>query len=162
MTFVVILNLVVSTFSQTVQPQFPVKRQETPETWRRDGQLAIEARKRQKINKGKAKNVILFIGDGMGVTTITASRILEGQLRGTSGEENRLSFEEFPFTALSKTYSANQQTSDSAPTMSAIISGIKTNEGVLSVNQNAVHGDYKTVDGNKTKTLLEMAEENGK
>ncbi len=162
MTFAVILNFVVSTFSQTIQPQFPVKRQETPETWRRDGQSAIDARKRQKINKGKAKNVILFIGDGMGVTTITASRILEGQLRGTSGEENRLSFEEFPFTALSKTYSVNQQTSDSAPTMSAIISGIKTNEGVLSVNQNAIHGDYKTVDGNKTKTLLEMAEENGK
>ncbi len=162
MTFAVILSFVVSTFSQTVQPQFPVKRQETPETWRRDGQSAIDARKRQKINKGKAKNVILFIGDGMGVTTITASRILEGQLRGTSGEENRLSFEEFPFTALSKTYSANQQTSDSAPTMSAIITGIKTNEGVLSVNQNAVHGDYKTVAGNKTKTLLEMAEENGK
>lgn len=161
-TLAVILSFVISTFSQTVQPQFPVKRQETPETWRQDGQAAIDARKKQKINKGKAKNVILFIGDGMGVTTLTASRILEGQLRGMSGEENRLSFEEFPYTALSKTYSANQQTSDSAPTMSAIISGIKTNEGVLSVNQNAVHGDYKTVDGNKTKTLFEMAEENGK
>ncbi len=148
--------------SISAQPQFPVKRAETPGTWRRDGQAAIEARKRQKINKRKAKNVILFIGDGMGVTTLTAARILEGQIRGASGEENRLSFEEFPYTALSKTYSANQQTSDSAPTMSAIITGIKTNEGVLSVNQNAVHGDYKTVAGNQTKTLLEMAEENGK
>ena len=162
LAFIVILSFVVSTSSQTVQPQFPVKRQETPETWRRDGQAAIEARKKQKINKRKAKNVILFVGDGMGITTLTAARILEGQLRGVSGEENRLSFEEFPYTALSKTYSANQQTSDSAPTMSAIITGVKTNEGVLSVNQNAVHGDYKTVDGNKTKTLLEMAEDNGK
>ncbi len=161
-TIAVILSFVISTFSQIIHSQFPVKREETPRTWRRDGQAAIEARKRQKINKRKAKNVILFIGDGMGVTTLTAARILEGQMRGASGEENRLSFEEFPYTALSKTYSANQQTSDSAPTMSAIISGIKTNEGVLSVNQNAVHGDYKTVDGNRTKTLLEMAEENGK
>src|ERR1044071_9344771 len=110
----------------------------------------------------KGKSVILFIGDGMGVSTLTASRILEGQLRGQSGEENRLSFEEFPFSALSKTYSANQQTSDSAPTMSAIITGVKTDEGILSVNQNVVHDDYKTVAGNETKTLLEYAEESGR
>ena len=161
-TFAVILSFVLSTFAQTPQPQFPVKRQETPETWRRNGEAAIAARKNQKIYTGKAKNVILFIGDGMGVTTITASRILEGQLRGESGEENHLSFEDFPFTALSKTYSANQQTSDSAPTMTAIITGVKTNEGILSINQNGVHDKYKTVKSNELKTLLEMAEEDGK
>ena len=158
----IILSFVLSTFAQTSQPQFPVKRKETPETWRQNGEAAIAARKNQKIYKGKAKNVILFVGDGMGISTLTAARILEGQMRGESGEENRLSFEEFPFTALSKTYSANQQTSDSAPTMTAIITGIKTDEGVLSVNQNVVHNDYKTVKGNETKSLLEMAEENGK
>ena len=148
--------------AQTVRPLFPVKRAESAETWRRDGWVAIERAKREKIRTGRAKNVILFMGDGMGITTLTASRILEGQLRGESGEENRLSFEEFPFSALSKTYSTNQQTADSAPTMSAIISGVKTDEGVLSVNQNIVRGDYKTVQGNETKTLLEMAEEAGK
>ncbi|MBX7173221.1 MAG: alkaline phosphatase [Pyrinomonadaceae bacterium] len=153
------VTLLITTFAQT--NQFPVKRVETPETWSRDGWNAIEQAKKVKIRKGKAKNVILFIGDGMGITTLTASRILEGQLRGESGEENRLSFEEFPFSAFSKTYSTNQQTSDSAPTMSAIISGIKTDEGVLSVNQNVVHGDYQTVKGNETTTLLEMAEMKG-
>lgn len=141
---------------------FPTKRQETPDSWRRDGEAAIQARKNQQKFGNRAKNVILFLGDGMGVTTITASRILEGQMRGESGEENKLSFEQFPFVALSKTYSANQQTSDSAPTMSAIMTGIKTDEGVLSVNQNIVREDYRTVKGNETKTLLEMAEENGK
>ena len=35
---------------------------------------------------GRARNVILFLGDGMGVSTVTAARILEGQLRGESGE----------------------------------------------------------------------------
>ena len=160
--FFCILVLFSLTGAQTVQPLFPVKRQESAETWRRDGWAAIERAKREKIRTGKAKNVILFMGDGMGVTTLTASRILEGQLRGESGEENRLSFEEFPFSALSKTYSTNQQTSDSAPTMSAIISGVKTDEGVLSVDQDVVRGDYKTVAGNETKTLLEMAEEAGK
>lgn len=141
---------------------FPTKRAETPETWRRDGEAAIQARKNQRKFGSRAKNVILFLGDGMGVTTITASRILEGQMRGESGEENKLSFEQFPSVALSKTYSANQQTSDSAPTMTAIMTGVKTDEGVLSVNQNVTREDYRTVKGNEAKTLLEMAEDDGK
>jgi alkaline phosphatase len=162
-SILVLFTFLFSTINgQKVLPLFPIKRQESSDSWRRDGWAAIERAKSEKIRTGRAKNVILFIGDGMGVTTLTASRILEGQLRGESGEENRLSFEDFPFSALSKTYSANQQTSDSAPTMSAIISGVKTDEGVLSVNQNIVRGDYKTVKGNETKTLLEMAEEAGK
>ncbi len=153
-------SLFVSGFAQTIS--FPVKRTESAETWRRDGWAAIDNAKKQKFRKGKAKNVILFVGDGMGVSTLTAARIFEGQQRGESGEENRLSFEEFPFSALSKTYGANQQTSDSAPTMSAIITGVKTDEGIISVNQNVRLADYKTVAGNETKTLLEYAEEAGK
>jgi alkaline phosphatase len=52
--------------------------------------------------KGSAKNVILFFGDGMGVSTVTASCILEGQLNGQLGEENNLSFDLFPFSGLAK------------------------------------------------------------
>ena len=155
-------SIVITSFAQTSQTNFPVKRPESAETWLSDGRAAIERAKALKPIKKKAKNVILFLGDGMGVTTLTAARIFEGQMRGESGEENRLSFEEFPYNALSKTYSANQQTSDSAPTMSAIMTGVKTDEGVLSVNQNIVRGDYKTVKGNETKTLLETAEDAGK
>src|ERR1043165_1520858 len=158
----VCLLLIASLVGQAVRDPFPVKRAESAATWTRDGWAAIDAAKGQKIRTGPAKNVILFIGDGMGVSTRTAARIFEGQMRGESGEENRLSFENFPYSALSKTYSANQQTSDSAPTMSAIITGVKTDEGILSVNQNVVHDDYKTVAGNETKTLLEYAEESGR
>ena len=157
-----LISLVFSSIAQVVQSPFPVKRAESAETWRRDGWNAIDRAKKQKLRTGKAKNVILFIGDGMGVATLTAARIFEAQRRGESGEENRLSFEEFPFSALSKTYSANQQTSDSAPTMTAIISGVKTDEGILSVDQNVVRANYKTVSGNETTTLLEMAEDAGK
>src|SRR4051812_46339507 len=142
---IALFSLLISDFGQTVAPPFPVKRAESAETWRRDGWNAIDKAKLEKIRKGPAKNVILFIGDGMGVSTLTAARIFEGQRRGESGEENRLSFEDFPNAALSKTYTANQQTSDSAPTMSAIMTGVKTDEGVLSVDQRVVHGDYKTV-----------------
>src|SRR4051812_26653135 len=157
----VLFNLLLLTPAQTAPDRFPVKRPESAGTWRAGGWDAIQAAKAVKPITTPAKNIILFIGDGMGVSTLTASRIFEGQQRGESGEENRLSFEDFPFSALSKTYSANQQTSDSAPTMSAIISGVKTDEGVLSVNQNVIHGDYRTVKGNETKTLLEYAEEAG-
>ena len=147
---------------QSSQNRFPTKRIETPETWKKGGKVAI-ARAKQKQNfNSKAKNVVLFVGDGMGISTITAARILEGQLRGESGEENLLSFEKFPYSAFSRTYSANQQTSDSAPTMSAIVSGVKTDEGFIFVNQNAIFNDHKTVKGNETPSILEMAEKNGK
>ena len=91
----------------------------------------------------------------MGISTLTAARILEGQLRGESGEENLLSFEGFPYSAFSRTYSVNQQTSDSAPTMSAIITGIKTFEGAISVTQDAKSGDFASQAGNEAETLLE-------
>ncbi|MGI8495159.1 MAG: alkaline phosphatase [Pyrinomonadaceae bacterium] len=145
-----------------IQPPFPVKRPESAESWLNGGKAAIERAKNLKPIKKRAKNVILFIGDGMGVSTLTASRIFEGQQQGASGEENRLSFEEFPYSALSKTYSANQQTSDSAPTMSAIVTGVKTNEGLLSVNQTVKRRNFNSVRGNETLTVLEMAEKSGK
>ncbi|MEJ7624798.1 MAG: alkaline phosphatase [Pyrinomonadaceae bacterium] len=156
-----IFALNMSPFAQTL-PDFPVKRPENVDTWRRDGWAAIEKAKNLRPRTGKAKNVILFVGDGMGISTLTAARIFEGQQKGESGEENQLSFEQFPYTALSKTYSVNQQTSDSAPTMSAIVSGVKTDEGVISVNQNVRHADYRTVAGNETKTILAHAEESGR
>ncbi len=149
-------------YAQGPAKSFPVKRSETPDTWLRDGWNAIEKAKREKARNGKAKNVILFVGDGMGVSTVTAARIFQGQFGGASGEENRLSFEEFPYSALAKTYSVNQQTSDSAPTASAMVTGVKTDEDVLSINQNVVRGDFRTVTGNETKTILEMAEESGR
>lgn len=156
----ILLAISSMTLAQTPQAPFPVKRTESAETWRSGGWAAVDAAKRVKTRK-KAKNVILFVGDGMGISTLTAARIFQAQQRGESGEENHLSFEMFPHTALSKTYSANQQTSDSAPTMSAIITGVKTDEGVISVDQNVVHSDWKTVAGNETKSLLAYAEDAG-
>ena len=49
-----------------------------------------------------AKNVILFLGDGMGVSTVTGGRIFAGQKKGMSGEEHMLSFERFPSLGLAK------------------------------------------------------------
>ncbi len=141
--------------------RFSVKRPESRETWLRDGQAAIERTRKILSRKTKAKNVILFVGDGMGVATVSAARILDGQRRGESGEENFLSFERFPSVGLSKTYSVNQQTSDSAPTMSAIVTGIKTRDGVISVDQNVRSNDHTSVKGNEATSVLELAEKRG-
>ena len=107
--------------------------------------------------------MILFIGDGMGVSTVTAARILDGQNKGMQGEENQLSFEKFPYLALSKVYSVNQQTPDSAPTMTAMVTGVKTNDGVLAVDQyiEREEPDTEVINAHRLRTILEMAEENG-
>ncbi|HET8806803.1 MAG TPA: alkaline phosphatase [Methylophaga sp.] len=110
----------------------------------------------------KAKNVILFVGDGMGVSTVTAARILEGQMKGESGEENNLSFDMFPFTGLNKTYNVDAQTPDSAGTMTAIMSGVKTDAGVIGVSEHIERGVCSTVEGNELVTALELAELAGK
>ncbi|MBA3440773.1 MAG: alkaline phosphatase [Pyrinomonadaceae bacterium] len=162
--FALIAGTLPSSLSAQEKPSTPRTARrpvENREQWYRDGQQAVERAKRLRVQQGKAKNVILFVGDGMGISTVTAARILEGQMRGESGEENVLSFERLPYVALSKTYSANQQTSDSAPTMTAIITGVKTNDGLISVNQDVVRGDHTTVKGNELMTLLEIAEQGG-
>lgn len=83
--------------------------------------------------KAKAKNVILFIGDGMGISTITAARIFDGQSQGKKGEEHQLAFDSFENLALIKTYNTNAQVPDSAGTATAIMSGYKTNIGAINV-----------------------------
>jgi len=50
----------------------------------------------------KAKNIIMFLGDGMPLATVAAARILKGQRLGNTGEESSLSFERFPYTGLSR------------------------------------------------------------
>ena len=49
-----------------------------------------------------AKNVILFIGDGMGVSTVSAARIYQAQLRGLNYKDAVLAWENFPYTALTR------------------------------------------------------------
>lgn len=135
----------------------------TPEDWFNAGRQTVIDAKHLKPNQRYAKNVILFVGDGMGISTITASRIYDGQQKGGHGEENSLSFEKLPYLALSKTYSVNQQTPDSAPTMTAMVTGVKSNDGFISVNHTLSRGEpnASVIDANKLTTILEQAKEDG-
>lgn len=131
---------------------------ETPAWWYRAG--AAQAAERGAMS-GKAKNVILFIGDGMSLTTVAAARILEGQRMGQPGEEHALSWEVFPHTAFSKTYNTDTQTPDSAGTMTAMATGVKTRAGVLSIGQQAARGDCPGALASPLLTLWELAENVG-
>lgn len=67
-----------------------------------------QTKKFSTLNENVAKNVILFLGDGMGVPVLAATRVYIG------GEKESLSFEKFPFVGMSKTYCADQMVADSA------------------------------------------------
>jgi alkaline phosphatase len=106
---------------------------------------------------GEATNVIFFLGDGMGPTTVTASRIYR------YGESGALNMEKLRRTARIKTFSQNGQTTDSAPSMSAYMTGVKMDNDVLSMSASTKH--LPTCDpgnGTPVTTLLELAKAAGK
>ena len=51
-----------------------------------------------------------------------------------TGEEGYLSWEKFPYSALSKTYNTDQQTPDSAGTATAFMTGVKSKAGEIFLN----------------------------
>lgn len=137
-----------------VPPPAVQPRDETPARWFRAGAAAARA---NAPGPAHAKNVIVFLGDGMSIPTITAARILDGQRKGGSGEENRLSFENFPASAFSKTYETDQQTPDSAGTMTAIMTGVKTRAGFIGIDQVPNRGDCAASQGHELVSALELA-----
>ncbi len=110
------------------------------------------------------KNIIVFIGDGMGISTITAGRIFVGQEKGQMGEENMLSFDTFPQLALIKTYNTNAQVPDSAGTATAILSGYKTNIGAVNIKpvSDVQKMFLEGCGGDVSPTLTDKAKTSGK
>ena len=72
--------------------------------WNEQGRLSIEEALKRRDNTRIAKNVIMFLGDGMGVSTITAGRIRKGQMNGQLGEDFLTEMEQFHHLGLAKTY----------------------------------------------------------
>ncbi|KAI5698900.1 hypothetical protein M8J76_009732 [Diaphorina citri] len=76
------------------------------EFWYKDAQEGIRRRLalfgESHLPEDRAKNIILMVGDGMGLSTLTASRILKGQRMGIHGEEYHLAWDKFPAVALAK------------------------------------------------------------
>ncbi len=105
------------------------------------------------------KRVIFFLGDGMGMATQTAARIY------SVGEEGDLTMDTLPETAFIKTHSNDAQVTDSAPSMSAYMTGVKANNEVIAMTANTVAyaptADFTTTlvagNGQTVTTLLELA-----
>lgn len=110
----------------------------------------------------KAKNVILFVGDGMGISTITAARIYAGQKRGLDGESHELIMETLPHMALSRTYSHDYQVADSAATATAMISGVKTKTRVVGLRAGVSVNNCASGEGQGTDSLFDIAENAGR
>jgi len=88
------------------------------------------------------KNIILFIGDGMGISQITAGKIAKGNLN----------IERFKVIGLLTTHTQNTLITDSAAAGTALATGYKTYNGAISVSK----------EGKPIKTIVEYAEENQK
>ncbi|XP_016158991.1 PREDICTED: alkaline phosphatase, tissue-nonspecific isozyme [Ficedula albicollis] len=139
------------------------EREKDPEYWRRQAQETLRnALRLQRLNQNVAKNLILFLGDGMGVSTVTAARILKGQLQHGQGEESLLEMDKFPFVALAKTYNTNAQVPDSAGTATAYLCGVKANEGTLGVSAGVTRDRCNTTKGQEVTSILRWAKEAGK
>ncbi|XP_027220591.2 alkaline phosphatase isoform X3 [Penaeus vannamei] len=115
-------------------------------------------------NWNVAKNVIIFLGDGMGITANTAARIFKGQKKGMNGEEGYMTWERFPNAALLKTYNVDKQVPDSAGTATAYLCGVKANYYTLGVDSEVTLGDCAAARNPiyHTPSILQWAQEAGK
>lgn len=137
-----------------------------PEFWRslaRSQMLKRIDEQNKKRNK-KAKNIIMFLGDGMSLNTVTAARILKGQRQNKTGEESFLFFEEFPIVGLSKTYCTNSQVADSACSATAYLTGVKTNFYMAGVTAEVEYNNCSASSNpaNHVSSLADWAQKAGK
>uniref|UniRef100_A0A224XEP7 Alkaline phosphatase n=1 Tax=Panstrongylus lignarius TaxID=156445 RepID=A0A224XEP7_9HEMI len=105
------------------------------EYWMKAGRQELAKSLEREANTGVARNVIIFVGDGMGPNTVTASRIYK------AGETGHLSFEQFPYIGLLKTYIVDKQVPDSAATATSMFCGIKNNYETAGVDASVRFGD---------------------
>jgi len=140
-----------------VPPNGPVE-ERSRAFWENHGQNLLRQKAEQKLNVNKAKNLIIFIGDGMGISTQTATRAYMGN------ENMEMAFEKFPFAGLSKPYCINYKVPDSSCTATAILTGIKTNYGVISMIGNVslrdCAGQQNT--NNHVDSIFKYAQDAGK
>ena len=135
----------------------PAVPQQSGDDYYLNAQAAIDAKIAARGLR-PAKNVILFVGDGMSIPTITAARIYAGQKRGVDGESYKLTMDQLPYSALSKTYSHDAQIADSASTATAMMSGVKTNSRTLGITGDASYDNCASIEGHKTDSIFEIAE----
>jgi alkaline phosphatase len=115
LVIIIVLSTAISSFSETSLSQTPVK---------------------------EVKNIILFIGDGMGTAQVYGAM---------TASDHKLILESFPFSGFSKTYSYDNYVTDSGAGGTAIACGIKTRNGMVGMSPDSV----------PVSSILEIAHKNG-
>ncbi|KAH8247710.1 hypothetical protein KR038_008791 [Drosophila bunnanda] len=156
-----------------IGPQFKLEDQQSSKKEPQDAQfwhnvalrqLEKTIKQAEKVGENsyrkKAKNIIIFIGDGMGVSTISAGRIYKGQyLKHGQGEEESLVFDDFPNTGMAKTYNVDKQVPDSAGTATALFTGSKTHYGAIGMDATRSKTNAKS---GRVENIMEWAQKEGK
>ncbi|XP_033611157.1 membrane-bound alkaline phosphatase isoform X2 [Cryptotermes secundus] len=152
-----------ATHTQTVRPLHDVREMDA-EYWNTGAQSTLHQKLARRLLTGRAKNVILFLGDGLSIPTLAASRAYLGQSQGHTGEETVLSFEAFPHTGLSKTYCVDSQVADSACSATAYLGGVKANIGTIGVMAKVKLNDCKGMRNasNQVTSILKWSQDAGK
>ncbi|XP_069689290.1 alkaline phosphatase-like isoform X3 [Periplaneta americana] len=109
-----------------------------------------------------AKNVILFVGDGLGMATLTAARILKGQRRDQSGEEEQLAWDQFPAVALARTYNNDAQIGESSACATALLCGVKANYETVGLDSTGRFNICYSSFSSRVPSILNWAQEQGK
>ena len=105
----------------------------------------VETTPYRSVKTSQVRNVILFIGDGMGLGPIALARTT------AVGLDGKLYMERMPVTGFVRTHSADALVTDSAAAATALATGMKTNNGMVSVGP----------EGEKYPTILEAAQSKG-
>lgn len=143
--------------SNFVPPSGPTE-EKSQRFWVNQGQNLLNDKLNANLNLNIAKNLVIFIGDGMGISTQMAARAYKGN------ERSELSFEKFPFSGLSKTYCINYQVPDSGCTATAILAGVKNNYATINVdgNVNLRNCTAQLDEKNHVDTIFKFAQDAGK
>merc|ERR1719244_1737359 len=169
-----ILSLVtVSVFSHDFHPRPGLKANkeksydlalEDKNFWLEKGDKELDEALSLTPNTNIAKNIIIFIGDGMSLPTVTAARVYKGQKAGSlEGSSASLSWESLPYVGLSKTYNSDYMVSASASTAFAMYSGVKTAGYTMGYDNTIVNMKLDSVENaTEVDTILHWAQAAGK
>jgi len=135
--------------------------EETVDFWDTEAQQELQdALNEETFNVNVAKNIIMFLGDGMGIPSVSAGRILKGQMHGNSGEETESAMDSFEHTGFSKTYAVNKDGTDSAASATAYLCGVKANYNTIGVSAVVERKDcqsFERGDNNVQSILIDAA-----
>lgn len=126
------------------------------EFWNEKAQKILEDQLKIVVNTKKAKNIILFIGDGLSIATTSATRMYLG------GEEKKLSYENFPYIGLARTYCVDHQVSSSSCAANALMHGIKNNRRGIGVSANVLSSQCHFEESDRTYSIASWAQKEGK